>query len=97
MKTTMINIKTDKKVKEEAQKLAEELGFTLSAFVTASLKQFIRTRSVSFSDSYRMTPYLEGVLEEVERDLKEGKNLSPAFSNARDMDAYLFGSQKKSK
>lgn len=93
----MINIKTDKKVKEEAQKLAEELGFTLSAFVTASLKQFIRTRSVSFSDSYRMTPYLEGVLEEVEKDLKDGKNLSPVFSNAEEMDAYLFGSKKKSK
>ena len=41
MKTTMINIKTDKKVKEDAQKLAEELGFTLSGLITASLKQFI--------------------------------------------------------
>ena len=70
MKTTMINIKTDKKVKEDAQKLAHELGFTLSAFVTASLKQFIRTRSVEFSAGYTMTPYLEGVLAEVEEDVK---------------------------
>lgn len=90
----MINIKTDKKVKEEAQKLAEELGFTLSGFITASLKQFIRTRSVSFSASYHMTPYLEGVLEEVEKDLKAGKNLSPVFTNTKDMDAYLFGLKK---
>lgn len=90
MKTTMINVKTDKKVKEEAQKLAEELGFTLSALVTASLKQFIRTRSVSFSAAHEMTPYLEGVLDEVEKDVKAGKNLSPKFSNAKDMDAYLF-------
>ena len=87
----MINIKTDKKVKEDAQKLAKELGFTLSALVTASLKQFIRTRSVSFSASYEMTPYIEGILEEVEKDIKEGKNLSPVFSNAEDMDKYLFG------
>ena len=94
MKTAMINIKTDKKVKEEAQKLAEELGFTLSAFVTASLKQFIRTRSVSFSDSYRMTPYLEGVLKEVEADIKSGRNMSPVFTNAKDMDAYLFDLKK---
>ncbi|PJC22071.1 MAG: type II toxin-antitoxin system antitoxin, RelB/DinJ family, partial [Candidatus Yonathbacteria bacterium CG_4_9_14_0_2_um_filter_43_16] len=41
MKTAMINIKTDKAVKEEAQKLAAELGFSLSALVTASLKQFV--------------------------------------------------------
>jgi addiction module RelB/DinJ family antitoxin len=91
MKTTMINIKTDKKVKEEAQKLAKELGFTLSALVTASLKQFIRTRSVSFSAAYQMTPYLEGILEEVEKDIQAGKNLSPKFSTAKEMDEYLFG------
>jgi addiction module RelB/DinJ family antitoxin len=89
MKTTMINIKTDKKVKEEAQKLAEELGFTLSALITASLKQFIRTRSVEFSAGYRMTPYLEGIIKEVEEDLKTGKNISPMFSNADDAKAYL--------
>ncbi len=89
MKTTMINIKTDKKVKEDAQKLAKELGFTLSALVTASLKQFIRTRSVSFSASYQMTPYLESILEEVEKDIKAGKNLSPRFSTAKEANAYL--------
>ena len=97
MKTTMINIKTDKKVKEDAQKLAEELGFTLSGLITASLKQFIRTRSVSFSDSYRMTPYLEGIIKGAEEDLKKGRNISPAFTNGKDMDAYLFGTKKKVK
>ena len=85
----MINIKTDKAVKEEAQKLAAELGFSLSALVTASLKQFIRTREVQFSAVHRMTPYLEGVIAEVEKDIKAKKNLSPAFTNTKDMDAYL--------
>ncbi len=94
MKTTMINIKTDKKVKEEAQKLAKELGFTLSSFVTASLKQFIRTRSVEFSAGYHMTPYLEGILKEVEEDIMNGKNISPAFTSTKDMDAYLFEKKK---
>ena len=89
MKTTMINIKTDKKVKEEAQKLAEELGFTLSGFVTASLKQFVRDRKVSFSVEYQMTPQLERELAEVERDLKAGKNLSPKFSSAKEASDYL--------
>ena len=89
MKTAMINIKTDVGVKRQAQELAEELGFSLSAIVTASLKQFVRTREVQFSAAHRMTPYLEGVIEEVERDIKAGKNISPAFTNAKDMDAYL--------
>ncbi|MEK7460205.1 MAG: hypothetical protein AAB628_01500 [Patescibacteria group bacterium] len=89
MKTAMINIKTDKAVKEEAQKLAAELGFSLSALVTASLKQFIRTREVQFSALPRMTPYLEGVIKEVEKDIKAKKNISPAFTNAREASAYL--------
>lgn len=89
MKTAMINIKTDAGVKRQAQELAEELGFSLSAIVTASLKQFVRTREVQFSAAYRMTPYLEGVLEEVGKDIKAGRNLSPAFTNVRAASIYL--------
>lgn len=89
MKTAMINIKTEREVKAQAQKLAEELGFSLSAIVTASLKQFVRTREVQFSIAHRMTPYLEGVIKEMEKDIKVGKNLSPAFTNARAASAYL--------
>ena len=89
MKTAMINIKTDKNVKRQAQELAEELGFSLSAIVTASLRQFVRTREVQFSAVHRMTPYLEGVIKEVEKDIKAGKNISPAFTSAREASAYL--------
>ena len=89
MKTAIINIKTDTQVKAQAQKLAKELGFSLSAIVTASLKQFIRTREVHVSSAYVMTPYLEGILKEVEKDIKTGKNMSKAFTNMKDMDKYL--------
>ena len=89
MKTAIINIKTDAGIKKQAQELAEELGFSLSAIVTASLKQFVRTREVQFSAVHSMTPYLEGVIEEMEKDIKAGKNISPAFTNARAASAYL--------
>ena len=89
MKTAVINIKTNKEVKEQAQELAEELGFSLSSLVTASLKQFIRAREVRFSMLPKMTPYLEGVIKKVEKDIKAKKNLSPAFTNSADMDKYL--------
>lgn len=88
MKTT-INIKADKEVKENAQKIAKDLGLTLSAIMNASLKEFIRNRSVSFSTIPKMTPYLESVLDEVEKDIKEGKNMAGPFSTAEEMDEYL--------
>jgi len=86
---TMINIKADKEVKEEAQKTAKELGVPLSTVINAFLKEFVRNKSVSFSAVPRMTPYLERVLDEVEKDIKGGKNMSPAFSSAKEANAYL--------
>lgn len=43
---TILNIKTDKKLKAEAQNLAEELGVSLTAVVNAMLKQFVREKEI---------------------------------------------------
>ncbi len=96
MKTTVINIKTDPKTKAAAQKLAKELGLTLSALVSAQLRQAIRTKTVTLStESYIPTPYLEEILEEAERDIAEGKNLSPTFDNAEDALVWLHNQSRK--
>lgn len=86
---TVIHVKTDQEVKENAQRLARELGLTLSDIISASLRNFLRTREVYFSDIPRMTPELERLLGKVEKDIKRGRNLSPAFRNAKEMDEYL--------
>lgn len=88
MKTT-INIKADKDVKEDAQRVAAELGMPLSVVMNAFLKEFIRNREVHFSVAPKMTPYLEKVLGGVEEDIKKGRNMSPAFSTGEEMDKYL--------
>ena len=52
---TMINIKADREVKENAQALAKDLGLPLSGIINALLKEFVRNRSVSFSAVPTMT------------------------------------------
>ena len=86
---TMINIKADKEVKENAQKLAKDLGLPLSGIINAMLKEFVRNRSVSFSVIPTMTRALEDVLGKVENDIKKGKNMSPVFSSAEKANDYL--------
>ncbi|MBU1091249.1 hypothetical protein KKA27_00010 [Patescibacteria group bacterium] len=86
---TVINIKADKEVKEAAQKLAGEIGLSLSAIVNASLKQFVRKREVHFSVTRRMTPYLEGIIKEARNDYRTGKNIAGPFVSAKEMDEYL--------
>lgn len=87
--TTVIHIKADKEVKENAQKAAKDLGLTLSDIINAALRNFIRTREVIFSDIPQMTPELEKRLEKVEEDIKHNRNLSPAFKSGKEMDKFL--------
>lgn len=86
---TVIYIKANKEVKENAQKVAKELGLSLSDIINASLRNFIRTREVYFSHTPHMTPELEKLLDGVEGDIKKGRNLSPKFKTAKASIEYL--------
>lgn len=86
---SVINIKADKDVKENAQKIAHELGLPLSVVVNAFLKDFIRNRSIAFSAVPRMTSTLESLLGKVEKDILENKNMSKTFSSANEANKYL--------
>lgn len=86
---TVIHIKADKEVKENAQKAAKELGLTLTDVISSSLRNFIRTREVIFSDIPTMTPELEKLLDKVEEDIKHNRNLSPAFKTMKEAIDYL--------
>lgn len=86
---TVIHIKADKEVKENAVKVAKALGLNLSDVINASLRTFIRTRTVIFSDNPQMTPELEKYLEKVEEDIKYHRNIVGPFSTPEEMDKYL--------
>lgn len=89
MNTAAIYIKTEPKVKKEAQKVAKELGTSLSSLVNGWLKQLIKTKTVTFKpSSEEPSEYLKSAIRKAEKDLKEGKG-SPVFDNAKDAIAYL--------
>ena len=86
---TVIHIRADKEVKENAVEAAKELGLSLSDIINASLRNFIRTREITFSDAPQMTPELEKLLDKVEEDIKHNRNIVGPFDNAEEMDKYL--------
>jgi addiction module RelB/DinJ family antitoxin len=86
---TVINIKTEKEIKENAQSIAKELGITLSDVVNASLRNFIKTREVHFSAVPQMSEEIEQFIGLVEEDIKNEKNLSKPFSTITEMENYL--------
>lgn len=93
MNTAVINVKTEPQLKAKAQKVAEELGFSLSAIIKAYLKQLIKTKTVSFSVSEEPSEYLIQALKEAEEDRKKGKG-SPTFDNAKDAIKWLKKQEK---
>lgn len=86
---TVINVKTDKDVKKHAQKVAEELGLSLSAVINAHLRQFIRNKEIHLSVAPRMSAELEEYLGKVEEDIKKKRNFSGPFSTGEEMDRWL--------
>jgi len=89
MAKTMINVKTDKEVKNNARRLAEDLGISLSDVINVSLRNFIRTREIRISNVPHMTPELENLLGVIEHDIKTGKNLSGSLETTREVRRHL--------
>ncbi len=65
---TTLHVNIDKKTKTEAAKLAEELGLDLSVIVRASLKNFLQTKTFHVEKTYTMTPYLENLIEQINKE-----------------------------
>ena len=88
MNTTVINIKTDPKIKKEAQKVAADLGLSLSGVINGFLKQFVRTKTVIFTlDESIPSRYLLDSIELANKDRKNGN--VHAFKNNKEALEFL--------
>lgn len=74
MNTAVINIKTNIIVKKKAQKVASELGFSLSSLINGYLNQLIRTKTIYFSAVEEIpNEYMIQALRESEEDRRKGR------------------------
>src|SRR5437763_378170 len=88
MNTASILIKTDPKVKEKAQRTAEEMGISLTSVINRYLKHFIETKTITFSvDEEIPNKYMIDSLKESEEDFKSDRFVS--FESREDELAYL--------
>lgn len=71
--TAVINIKTNPKIKKEAQAVASNLGLSLSAVINAYLHQLVRDKKVEYDMEAHPSPRLIKAIKEGIKDHKEGK------------------------
>ena len=86
---TILNFKTDKKLKAEAKKVAQEMGVPLGTIMNSFLKQLVREKEITFSAKvYEPSPYLIRALNAADKEFKTGK--VKTFSTVDDLMADLL-------
>lgn len=80
MEKTLLNIKTEKGVKREAQKVAKELGLPLGTIINAYLRELVREKRVLFSAPPVPNKRTQQLLKKIRRDMKLKKRSTGPFS-----------------
>ena len=87
MKTAAISVKIDPKVKKEAQRVAKELGFSLSDIVNASLRNLAREKTVSYT-LLEPSPMLKHIIRQARKERSRGDFFGP-FNNVIEAEKFL--------
>jgi addiction module RelB/DinJ family antitoxin len=85
---TVLTIKTDKSVRDEARKVAEEFGIPLGTIINAFLRQFVRSKELSLDLSYRPSKYLRDVIKQSEIEFEKGDYSGP-FNGVEELMTHL--------
>lgn len=88
MKTAILNVKVDEQVKKQAQVVASSFGIPLSTLVNAYLMELTETGQIHFSVVEIMTPKMEKLIEQAEKEIEAGE-VSEPFDTAEEAIAYL--------
>lgn len=87
--TTIINFKTDKMIKTQAQKIAGDMGLNLSDILNVYLRGFIRRKElhIDLQDESNPSDEFLGAIKEAEEEYKGGK--IKKFKTIDDVVAHL--------
>ena len=88
MKTAVINVKVDEQTKKRAQAVAGSFGIPLSTLINAYLMELAETGQIHFGAVEIMTPEMEQLVEQAEKEIKSGETTGP-FETAEAAIAYL--------
>ena len=77
---TVISVKVDPDVKERAQEVAASAGISLSTLINSYLRQISATRRIELYAPEPMTPKLEKLIAEVEKEIASGEVSEPFTS-----------------
>ncbi|WP_028245802.1 hypothetical protein [Pseudoclavibacter soli] len=87
--STVLNVKIDPELKRQAQETAKSLGLPISTVVSAGLREFVRSRSITISDPPHLRPEVEAQLLLLSAQAHAGDEVSPAFTSVAEAFDWL--------
>ncbi len=87
---TQIIFKVDTKLKEKAMKKARGEGVPFAYVLKMATQAYVDdSLDIKLVAHPKLNDKTRRELIKISKDIKEGKNLSPAFSSVKEMDNYL--------
>lgn len=87
--TTTLHTKIDRQVKNKAAKFAKANGMTLTTFVNLSIRQVLNHGQLIIEEPLVPNAKTAKELKRILKDADQGKNMSPVFTTAAEMNEYL--------
>ncbi len=88
--TSQVILKTDTKLKQKAIKKARDKGIPLTYFLNMAMEAFANGwLSPELVERPQLNDKTKKILSQIDRDIKNGKNLSPTFKNAKEALRWL--------
>lgn len=88
MNTTIL-LKTDKVLKDEASRVAKELGVPLTTVMNAYLRQFVRERQITISLEPMPNKAKLALWDSISKEMDKGMKTAKRYTNADELIADL--------
>jgi len=85
---TTLTIKTEKKLRNDAKRTADELGVPLTTVINALLRQFVREKELTVSVDPKPTKAKLALWEKISAEMDKGIAVK-SFDNAKELIASL--------
>lgn len=86
---TTLTIKTEKKLRNDAKRTADELGVPLTTVINAMLRQFVREKELTVSVDPKPTRAKLALWEKISLEMEKKKDSLPSFTNVQELIADL--------
>ncbi len=81
---TTLTIKTEKKLRNDAKRTADELGVPLTTVINALLRQFVREKELTVSVDPKPTKAKLALWERISAEMDNGIDVK-SFNNVKDL------------